>query len=71
MAIFVWLIMPGVDFFLWRQVSEVDFNIEAGSGGNFNMEAVSGGSFQYGGGFRGQIYLWRRISDSFVLLGVY
>jgi hypothetical protein len=41
------------------------------SGGNFNMEAVFGGSFQYGGGFRGQVYLWRGISDAFVLLGVY
>jgi hypothetical protein len=45
--------------------------MEAGSGGSFNMEADSGGSFQYGGGFRGLIYSWRRISDAFVLLRVY
>jgi hypothetical protein len=63
--------MLGVDFLIWRQFSEVDFNMEADSGGSFNMEAGSGGSFQYGGGFRGQIYLWRRISDALVLLCVY
>jgi hypothetical protein len=45
--------------------------MEAGSGGSFNMEADFGGSFQYGGGFQGQVYLRRRISDAFVLLGVY
>jgi hypothetical protein len=45
--------------------------MEADSGGSFNMEADSGGSFQYGGGFRGHIYFWRRVSDAFVLLGVY
>jgi hypothetical protein len=45
--------------------------MEAVSGGSFNMEAGSGGSFQYGGRFRGHIYLWRRISDAFVLSGVY
>jgi hypothetical protein len=35
------------------------------------MEADFGGGFQYGGGFRGQIYLRRRILEAFVLLGVY
>jgi hypothetical protein len=50
---------------------EVDFNMEADSGGRFNMGADSRGSFQYGGRFRGQIYLWRWISNAFVLLGVY
>jgi hypothetical protein len=63
--------MPGVDFLIGRQFSEVDFNMEAGSGGSFNLEAGAGGSFQYGGGFRVQIYLWRRIFDAFVLLVVY
>jgi hypothetical protein len=41
--------------------------MEADSGGSFNMEADFGGRFQYGGGFRGQIYSWRRISEMFVL----
>jgi hypothetical protein len=45
--------------------------MEAGSGGSSNMEAGSGGSFQYGGGFRGQVYLWWQILYAFVLLGVY
>jgi hypothetical protein len=63
--------MPGAVFLIWRQISEVDFNMEADSGGNFNMEADFGGRFQYGGGFWGQVYLWRRISEAFILLGVY
>jgi hypothetical protein len=63
--------VPGVDFLIWRQISEVDFNKEADSGGSFNMEADSGGRFQYGGGFLGQIYLWRWVSDAFVSSGVY
>jgi hypothetical protein len=45
--------------------------MEAYSGGYLKKEAGSGGTFQYGGGFRGHIYSWRRISDAFVLLGVY
>jgi hypothetical protein len=38
MAIFVWPIMPGAFFKIWRQVLEVDFNMEACSAGRFNME---------------------------------
>jgi hypothetical protein len=44
--------------------------MEAESGGGFNMEVCFGGDFQYGGGFRGQVYLRRRISEASVLLGV-
>jgi hypothetical protein len=70
-AIFVWLIMLGVDFFNM----EADFGGRFQYGGRFrgffNMGADSRGSFQYGGRFRGQIYLWRWISNAFVLLGVY
>jgi anti-sigma regulatory factor (Ser/Thr protein kinase) len=32
-------------YYIRRQISEVDFNMEADSGGSFNMEAVFGGSF--------------------------
>jgi hypothetical protein len=67
-AIFVWPIMPGQVFLIWRQFSEVDFNLEADSGGSYNMEADFEGRFQCGGGFRGQIYLWRWILEA---LGVY
>jgi hypothetical protein len=45
--------------------------MEADSGGGFNREADFGGILQYGGGFWGQIYLWRRILEAIVLLGVY
>jgi hypothetical protein len=31
--------------YIWRQISEVDFNMEAVSGGSFNKEAGFGGSF--------------------------
>ena len=65
--------MPGAVFLIWRQFSEVNFNMEAGSGGNLIIfiEAIFGGSFQYGGGFRGQFYSCRRISEAFVCLGSY
>jgi hypothetical protein len=45
--------------------------MKADSGGSFNMEADFGGRFQYGGGFRGQIYLWRQISEAIGLLAEY
>jgi hypothetical protein len=61
----------GQVFLIWKQFWEVDFNMEADSGGSFNMEADFRGSFQYGGRFRGQNYLWRWISEAFVLLGIY
>jgi hypothetical protein len=35
--------MPGVDFLISRQFSEVDFNMEAVSGSSFITEAVFGG----------------------------
>jgi hypothetical protein len=37
--------------YIWRQFSEVDFNMEADSGGSFNTEADFGGRFQCGGRF--------------------
>jgi hypothetical protein len=37
--------------YISRQISEVDFNMEADSEGSFNMEAGFGGRFQYGGSF--------------------
>jgi hypothetical protein len=41
--------MLGAGFLIWRQIPEVDLNMEADSGGSFHIEAVSEADFNMEG----------------------